>query len=133
MRPFHLTLGQILGFVLALGCMISSSAEQLQNQPGSSGVMSQSGAAPGSVPARPPKLHLPDSTSAGEPGAWDQKAPKRKADLAQLNTESQELQKLAASLPDKLAKMQDGVLPADLISNLKKIEKLSKHIRAEIQ
>lgn len=133
MRPLHLALKQFLGFVLVFGCTISPSAEELQNQPRSSGVMSQSGTGPGSVPARPPKLHLPNPSAAGEPRGWDQQAPKRKADLAQLKTESDELQKLAAGLPDKFAKMQDGILPADLITSLERIEKLSKHIRAELQ
>jgi hypothetical protein len=133
MRKFHLTLSIILGFVMVLGCALSPNAEQLLDQAGPGGGMSQTAPIPGPVPARPPRLRATDTPAAGEPGGWDKVAAKRQADLSQLKTESDELQKLVASLPEQLEKMHNGVLPADLVANLKKIEKLSKHIRSEIQ
>ena len=133
MRPLHLALKQFLGFVLVFGCTISPSAEELQNQPRSSGVMSQSGTGLDLCLRAHPSFICRILVPQVSREAGDQQAPKRKADLAQLKTESDELQKLAAGLPDKFAKMQDGILPADLITSLERIEKLSKHIRAELQ
>lgn len=133
MRPFHPSLALIVGSVLILGCTMFPKAARSQNQAGPGGGTPQTAPTPGPVPARPPRLHATDSPAAGEPGGWDKVAAKRQADLSQLKTESDELQKLIAGLPDQLAKMHNGVLPADLVVNLKKIEKLSKHIRSEIQ
>ncbi|MGB8851766.1 MAG: hypothetical protein WCC76_18800 [Candidatus Acidiferrales bacterium] len=129
MRPFHLKFKLITGLALFLGFTFSPNAERLQNPSGPGGVAPQAGP----VPTRPPRLRATDAPVPGEPGGWNQKAAKRQADLSQLKTESDELQKLAAGLPDQLAKMRSGVLPADLVANLKKIEKLSKHIRGEIE
>jgi hypothetical protein len=129
MRPFHLKFKLIIGLALFLGFTLSPNAERLQNPSGPGGAAPQTGP----VPARPPRLRATDAPAPGEPGGWNQKAAKRRADLSQLKTESDELQKLAAGLPDQLAKMRSGVLPADLVANLKKIEKLSKHIRGEIE
>ena len=133
MRPLHLALKQFLGFVLVFGCTISPSARNCKISPVRAVSCHRVEPALDLCLRAHPSficriLVRPVSREAG-----DQQAPKRKADLAHLKTESDELQKLAAGLPDKFAKMQDGILPADLITSLERIEKLSKHIRAELQ
>ena len=46
--------------------------------------------------------------------------------------EAQELQNLRQGLTEQIDKIENGKLPAELIENLKKIEKISKRIRGEI-
>ena len=57
---------------------------------------------------------------------------KRSLDAAQLRREADELAKLSASIPDQVALVAKGQLPKDLNDQLKRIEKLSKHIRSEV-
>ena len=57
---------------------------------------------------------------------------KRSLDAAQLKREADELAKLSAAIPDQVALVAKGQLPKDLSDQLKRIEKLSKHIRSEI-
>ena len=40
---------------------------------------------------------------------------------------------LSEALPAQIEQIGNGKLPKELIENLKKIEKLSKHIRSEIE
>ena len=53
-------------------------------------------------------------------------------DLAQLHREADELAKLSAGIPERVALVGKGQLPKDLADQLKQIEKLSKHIRSEV-
>jgi prefoldin subunit 5 len=50
----------------------------------------------------------------------------------QVNAETQELRRLVDGLPPQIDQVEKGQLPNDLAENLKKIEKLAKHIRGEI-
>jgi hypothetical protein len=52
--------------------------------------------------------------------------------LDQVNAETRELRRLADGLPPQIDQVAKGQLPKDLAENLKKIEKLAKHIRGEI-
>lgn len=52
--------------------------------------------------------------------------------LDQVNAETQELRRLADGLPPQIDQVAKGQLPRDLAENLKKIEKLAKHIRGEV-
>jgi prefoldin subunit 5 len=52
--------------------------------------------------------------------------------LDQVNAETQELRRLVDGLPPQIDQVEKGQLPNDLAENLKKIEKLAKHIRGEI-
>lgn len=79
-----------------------------------------------------PQLRSPDTPVPSQPGAWPQLATKRQVDFTQLKAEAQELQKLTEGLPAQIDRIQNNVLPKELIETLKKIEKLSKHIRGEV-
>jgi hypothetical protein len=56
----------------------------------------------------------------------------KKIDLDQVKRESEELRKLADSLPDQIQQVAAGQIPKDLPENLKRIEKLAKHLHGEI-
>lgn len=53
-------------------------------------------------------------------------------DPLQLQREARELSDLANSLPADMDHVSHGLLPKDMIDKLKRIEKLSKHMRGEI-
>lgn len=76
-------------------------------------------------------VRQPD-TPVSSPGSWPQQATKRTVDVNQLKAEAQELVVLTQALPAQMDKIGNGQLPTALIENLKKIEKLSKHIRGEM-
>jgi len=59
-------------------------------------------------------------------------APHRRINLAQVRDESQELQKLADTIPAQIDQVTSGQLPKDLLANLKRIEKISKHLRSQV-
>jgi hypothetical protein len=56
----------------------------------------------------------------------------RQINIEQVNSEAQELRALAAQLPQQIDQTTKGQLPKDLVENLKRIEKLAKHLRSEI-
>lgn len=53
-------------------------------------------------------------------------------DTLQLQREARELSDLATTLPADIERVNHGLLPKELIDKLKRIEKLSKHLRGEI-
>jgi hypothetical protein len=53
-------------------------------------------------------------------------------DAVQLQREARELSDLAQSVPADVDSVNRGLLPKDLAEKLKRIEKLSKHLRGEI-
>ena len=53
-------------------------------------------------------------------------------DTIQLNREAQELSELSQSIPLDIQRVNQGLLPKDTIDKLKRIEKLSKHLRSEL-
>jgi hypothetical protein len=57
---------------------------------------------------------------------------KTRIDGLQLQREARELSDLANSLPLDMDHVSHGILPKDVIDKLKRIEKLSKHLRGEI-
>src|SRR5579864_4531693 len=61
-----------------------------------------------------------------------QPAPARKIDVVKLRTQADELAKLAAGVPPDIDQLKKGLLSKDLQHNLKRIEKLSKQIRQEL-
>lgn len=72
-------------------------------------------------------------TPVSNPGGWPQQGTtKRTVDVNQLKAEAQELHNLTQGLTEQIDKIGNGKLPAELIENLKKIEKISKRIRGEI-
>ncbi len=54
---------------------------------------------------------------------------RRPIDFAQIKRDADELAKLAQSLPPDIEHVASGRLPKDLSQKLKRIEKLSKHLR----
>jgi hypothetical protein len=53
-------------------------------------------------------------------------------DPAKLQTEAAELSDLARSIPEDIEAVTKGVLPKDTLEKLKRIEKITKHLRGEI-
>lgn len=58
--------------------------------------------------------------------------PSRRVDLAQLQKEADDLARTAQTIPSDVASIRKGMLPKDVIEKLKQIEKLSKHLRTEL-
>ncbi|MGA8405558.1 MAG: hypothetical protein WB680_00125 [Candidatus Acidiferrales bacterium] len=80
---------------------------------------------------RPPGIATAD-TMANAPLEAPSKSSARQVNIDQVNAETQELRRLADGLPAQIDQVAKGQLPKDLAENLKKIEKLAKHIRGEI-
>lgn len=57
--------------------------------------------------------------------------PKR-VDLAQVQRDADALARTAQTIPSDVANVRKGMLPKDVLEKLKQIEKLSKHLRAEL-
>jgi len=56
----------------------------------------------------------------------------QKLDPVKLREEADELAKLADSMPSDVAQILQGKLPKDTADKLKRIEKLSKHLRGQL-
>jgi hypothetical protein len=81
--------------------------------------------------AKPPGIVAAD-TASNQPLEPPTKPVARQINLEQLNAETQELRRLADGLPPQIDQVTKGELPKDLAENLKRIEKLAKHLRSEI-
>jgi hypothetical protein len=81
--------------------------------------------------ARPPGIATADDM-ANAPLEAPSKGSVRPINIDQVNAETQELRRLADGLPPQIDQVAKGQLPKDLAENLKKIEKLAKHIRGEV-
>jgi len=57
---------------------------------------------------------------------------RRHPDYAKAGHEADELSKIAQTIPSDVDQMAKGVFPKDVIDKLKQIEKLSKHLRSEL-
>ena len=55
-----------------------------------------------------------------------------RTDPVQLERDAKELLSLAQSLQPDIASINHGLLPKDTLAKLKRIEKLSKHLRSEL-
>ena len=53
-------------------------------------------------------------------------------DLAKLKHDADELASLARSIPPGIDQVSKGMLPKDMVEKLKRIEKISKHLRGEL-
>jgi hypothetical protein len=53
-------------------------------------------------------------------------------DLAKLRQDADELARIAQTIPTDVASLQKGLLPKDMDGKLKRIEKLSKQLRSQI-
>lgn len=84
-----------------------------------------SAAQTGHFPTPPPPLD----------NSTQEKAPptdSRRIDLTQLQREADILARTAQTIPSDVASVRKGMLPKDVIEKLKQIEKLSKHLRSEL-
>jgi hypothetical protein len=81
--------------------------------------------------SKPPGIATADAT-ANAPMEAPSKAGTKKINLEQVNSETQELRKLADGLPAQIEQVTNGQLPKDLTENLKRIERLAKHLRSEV-
>ena len=57
---------------------------------------------------------------------------KRTIDSAKLQKDADELADLAASVPSAVNQTTHGVMPKGIVEKLKRIEKLAKHLRSEL-
>lgn len=53
-------------------------------------------------------------------------------DLLKLQKEADDLARAAQSIPSDVESVRKGMLPKDVIQKLRQIEKLSKHLRSEL-
>ena len=60
------------------------------------------------------------------------KLPQRHIDLGKLQQEADDLARSAQTIPTDIAGVRQGTLPKDMIEKLKRIEKLSKQLRSEL-
>ena len=80
----------------------------------------------GKMSSPPEPLHSDSSPN------QDQANLKRRLDLAQLQQEADDLARAAQTIPSDVASVRKGMMPKDVIQKLKQIEKLSKHLRSEL-
>jgi len=73
-----------------------------------------------------------DPKAPAQPANQSPAVPKMRADLAQAQNEADNLARTAATIPADVASLRKGMLPKDVIEKLKQIEKLSKHLRSEL-
>ena len=76
----------------------------------------------------PPASMDPDKS---RPSADSPTLPRR-VDLVQLQRDADDLARTAQTIPVDVANVRRGVLPKDTLQKLKQIEKLSKHLRNEL-
>ena len=77
---------------------------------------------------RPPESMNEDNKAAPE----QQTTLPRRIDLGQLQKEADDLARTAQTIPSDMESVRKGVLPKDVVQKLKQIEKLSKHLRSEL-
>jgi len=81
--------------------------------------------------AKPPGIATAD-TMANQPLEAPLESRSHQINIDQVNAETQELRRLADGLPLQIDQVTKGQMPKDLAENLKRIEKLAKHLRSEI-
>jgi hypothetical protein len=77
---------------------------------------------------RPPAPSVPsDSETTTKP-----QSPQARMNVLEMERESKELSQIAGTIPGDVDLLKKGLLPKDVVGKLKRIEKLSKHLRGEI-
>jgi hypothetical protein len=87
--------------------------------------------AEGSYGQRPRHLPSPPPPVIGEPLPQPKSPPK--PNTAAMEQEARELADLAATVPGDVEQLKKGLLPKDVLDKLKRIEKLSKQLRSQVQ
>jgi hypothetical protein len=113
------------------GCALAESAKPRPLRPGAANLQVRPAVAEAGFNAREAQVRTPETVT-GQPGQWPQEGTKRRVDVTQLKMQARELTTLTQALPAQMEQIGNGRLPKELIDNLKKIEKLAKHIRGEI-
>jgi hypothetical protein len=80
------------------------------------------------VPPPPP----PMDRDQGKTAADEAKGPQHHIDLLKLQQEADDLARTAQTIPGDVAGVRQGTLPKDIIEKLRRIEKLSKRLRSEL-
>lgn len=81
--------------------------------------------------SRPPGIATGD-TVANAPLEKPMEMRNKQINVQQVKQEAEELRALANALPAQIDQVANNQLPKDLSDNLKKIEKLAKHLRSEV-
>jgi len=76
----------------------------------------------------PPPPSMDPDTKTGP----NQPVIEKRIDLVEVQREADVLARTAQSIPSDVANVSKGMLPKDVIEKLKQIEKLSKHLRVEL-
>jgi hypothetical protein len=84
--------------------------------------------------ASPQRGHMPTPPESLDPKPPDQEPAHISVhvDLNELQKEADDLARTAQSIPTDVASVRKGTLPKDMIQKLRQIEKLSKHLRSQI-
>lgn len=75
----------------------------------------------------------PAPASPNVPTASEHKHARRPVDTVAMESEAKELAALASSIPGDVEQLKKGLLASDTFDKLKRIEKLSKQLRSQIQ
>ena len=82
---------------------------------------------------RPPGLQQADQAEQqAEKSLPPPGSPQASLDLARVRQDADELARIAQTIPLDAASMQKGLLPQDMVEKLKRIEKLAKHLRSQL-
>lgn len=83
-----------------------------------------------------PRVHMSPPPASMDPDKKDVPADNptlpRHMDLAQLQKEANDLAMTAQTIPADVANVRKGVMPKDVLQKLKQIEKMSKHLRSQL-
>lgn len=79
--------------------------------------------------------HMPTPPEPMDPQQHHNEQPQvhtRRIYVVKVQNEADDLARLAQTIPTDVASVRKGMLPKDVIEKLKQIEKLSKHLRTEL-
>jgi hypothetical protein len=74
----------------------------------------------------------PESADKSPTTSTKDNSPRLRTDPLQLDREARELQELSQTIPADITQANHGLLPKDTLEKLKRIEKLAKHLRSEL-
>lgn len=86
-----------------------------------------------SIPPGAPMPHSADVPVVFVPNAPIQGSQRQHIDPLELRREANQVLELSKSIQSDVEAVTRGLLPTDMIEKLKKIEKLSKHLRNQIE
>ena len=78
-----------------------------------------------------PRMDIPPAIMLPHPSA-ESPTPKRRVDPAELQGEARQLLELSQSIQADFDSVSRGLLPKDVIDKLRRIEKLSKRLRSQV-